>query len=188
MIEPTGLAAAVIDVTHPPASPDQLDAGPASATARLSADHQLETAFVQRIVDRVTAFVARPWFVIMLVPVMLAWIAGNYGARLAGWHALDAPPFNWLQTVVGIVALPIAALILSSQRRQDQLSSHREELALELAILNDQKTSKLIALLEELRRDTPIISDRIDAIAKAMSTPADTQVVIDAIKNPAPFD
>jgi hypothetical protein len=57
-----------------------------------------------------------------------------------------------------------------------------DQLILELAILNDQKTSKIIELLEEARRDNPAIVDRVDPEASAMSSPSDTHAVLDAIK------
>jgi uncharacterized membrane protein len=42
-------------------------------------------------------------------------------------------------------------------------------MTLELAMLGDQKTAKIIALLEELRRDHPEIVDRVDREAAEMS-------------------
>ena len=55
-------------------------------------------------------------------------------------------------------------------------------LNLELGILNEQKTAKVIALLEELRRDSPHVHDRVDELADVMGRPADPQSVIDAIE------
>ena len=160
----------------------------AETSTRLTAEHHQETALLQRMVDRVTAIVARPWFVTVLAPTMVLWLAINGAAALAGYHSIDMPPFNGLQTALAVMGVSISALILSTQRRQDQLSSHREQLLLELAVLNDQKLSKMIALLEELRRDTPTVADRIDRTAKAMSTPADPKIVLDAIKSSTPGD
>jgi uncharacterized membrane protein len=53
---------------------------------------------------------------------------------------------------------------------------------LELAILSEQKTAKVIQLLEESRRDNPLIRSRVDQEAEAMAQPADPQSVLDAIK------
>jgi len=74
-------------------------------------------------------------------------------------------------------------LILTTQRREDQLASHREQLTLELGILSEQKAAKIIELLEEMRRDDPTLRNRVDREAVAMSTPADPQAVLDAIKD-----
>ncbi len=77
----------------------------------------------------------------------------------------------------------MTALILTTRRRGDQFASHREQLTLELGILSEQKAAKIIQLLEELRRDNPLLENRIDEEAEALSTPADPQAVLDAIKN-----
>ncbi len=76
----------------------------------------------------------------------------------------------------------MTVMILSTQRREDELAGHREQLTLQLAILGDQKAAKIIELLEELRRDHPSIHDRVDHDANAMSKPADPEAVFDAIK------
>jgi uncharacterized membrane protein len=73
-------------------------------------------------------------------------------------------------------------LILVTQRREDQLAQHREHLILELVLLGEQKTAKVIELLEEFRRDNPLIRNRVDQEADNMAQPADLQRVLDAIK------
>jgi uncharacterized membrane protein len=73
-------------------------------------------------------------------------------------------------------------LILATQQREYQLAQLREQLTLELAILSEQKTAKVIQLLEESRRDNPLIRNRVDQEAEAMAQPADPQSVLDAIK------
>ncbi len=79
-------------------------------------------------------------------------------------------------------ALGIALLILATQRRDDQLGQHREQLTLQLAILSEQKLAKIIDLIEESRRDNPLLDNRIDRSASAMAMPVDPQSLGDAIK------
>jgi uncharacterized membrane protein len=92
------------------------------------------------------------------------------------------PPFGWLQTVLGSMAFFVALIILATQRRADHLAEHREQLTLELAILSEQKSAKIISLLEEMRRDNPLLKNRVDEEAAAMAVAADPQAVLDAIK------
>jgi uncharacterized membrane protein len=87
-----------------------------------------------------------------------------------------------MQGAIGLSALYMTTLILITQRREDELAGHREQLTLELGILSEQKSAKIIALLEELRRDAPELRNRVDPQATAMSTPADPQEVLNAIK------
>ena len=155
----------------------------ARATVQLRAEHKQETRPLQLAVDRLTAVIGRPDFVAALSAGIAVWIGWNLLAPRIGLTAPDPPPFVWLLAATSIGALFMAALILTTQRREDQLANHQAQLILELAILNDQKTSKIVELLEEIRRDTPAIFNRVDVQAEAMSTPADTQAVLVAIKD-----
>ena len=100
-----------------------------------------------------------------------------------GINPVDPPPFAWLQGAISTGALFVAVLILTTQRREDQLAGHRSQLILELLILNDRKIAKIIELIEEVRRDSPTIVDRVDGEAISMSTPSDTNAVLKAIKD-----
>ena len=64
-------------------------------------------------------------------------------------------------------------MIVTTQRRAGKLSERREQMTLELTLLTEQKTAKIIALIEEMRRDSPQLHNRIDQEARDMSAPAD---------------
>jgi len=168
--------------TPPPGPPTGPEAG--RTTAQLRAEHKHESSPSQHAVDRITAIVGLPGFAAALTISIAFWVSANVVARALGLWVLDPPPFVWLQGVVTTGALYAAILILITQRREEQLSSQREQLLLELAILNDQKSSKMIQLLEEFRHDNPMMGDRIDRDARVMSKPSDHRAVMDAIKEP----
>jgi uncharacterized membrane protein len=155
---------------------------------KMHAEHHGRATRLERVVDRATALVGRPAFFGFLTLCVASWIAGNLILQWREGFALDAPPFSWLQVTLTLVALYVAALILTTQRRADQLAGHREQMTLQLAILSEQKAAKIIALLEELRRDSPEVKDRIDVEAQAMATPANAQAVSEAIREPHPHE
>jgi uncharacterized membrane protein len=146
--------------------------------ARLRQAHRQEASGLQHAVDRATAVIGWPGFVVLLGLAMLGWVVVNLVRR----HPFDPPPFIGLATIMAGGALVVAALILTTQRREDKLADHRAQLVLELAIANDQKVAKIIELLEESRRDNPVMTNRIDNQADAMSTPSDATAVLEAIK------
>ena len=151
------------------------------AIAELHAQHHREASAIQRVVDRSVRLVARPRFVVILTLFTAGWVAINLALAPAG-RAFDAPPFAFLADLGELAALYITVLILITQRHENELTEHREQLTLELAILGEQKNAKIIQLIEELRRDSPTIKNRKDAEAEALSIPADPQAVLDAIK------
>jgi uncharacterized membrane protein len=86
-----------------------------------------------------------------------------------------------MSAAVSTIGLYLAAMILITQRHDDELATRREQLTLELAILSEQKSAKIIALLQEFRRNDPNQGDHRDKMAEALAQPADPQVVLDAI-------
>jgi uncharacterized membrane protein len=125
------------------------------AIARLDAEHHGNATAQQRAVSRITALIGRPLFLAVLAIVVAGWIGLNLLAAALGYRGFDPPPFQGLQGAMTLVSLFMVVFILGAQRHEDELSGHREMLTLELAILGEQKTAKVIQLLEELRRDSP---------------------------------
>lgn len=93
------------------------------------------------------------------------------GNELAGSKAVDAPPYPILRMLYSIVGVLLAILILAAQRRDDRLATRREQMALQVMLLAEQKVSKLIELVEELRRDLPNVQGRVDLDAIEMTAP-----------------
>jgi len=152
------------------------------AIARVHQAHEERATTLERLVDRLTALVARPAFIGATLAAVAIWIGANLLLRrLAGW-SFDSPAFPWLQGAGTLAAILITTLVLVSQRRKDELSELREQLILELAIMTEQKSAKLIALMEEMRRDNPMLADRVDTEAEDMSTAADPEIVLEAFK------
>ena len=152
------------------------------AVARFHSAHDAEAGGLQRAIERLTRRAGSPAFAALLSVLVVGWIALNLGLLAAGREPLDEPPFIWMQGAVALTALYMTIFILTTQRREDKLAGLRDQLTLELSILGEQKTAKIIGLLEELRRDAPNISDRSDEHAAELSTSADPNAVLDALK------
>jgi uncharacterized membrane protein len=149
--------------------------------ARLHAEHRADATQHQRVVHGITSLLGRPGFIAVLTLFVIGWMSLNGLAVGLGYRALDPPPFPWLAGAASLASLYLVVLILTTQGRDDRLTHRLDLLNLELAILSEQKTAKVIALLEELRRDSPLVHNRIDELADVMGRPADPQSVIDAI-------
>ena len=152
------------------------------AIANFHADHEQQATTVDRLIARLTALLGRPLFILVLTAAVALWVAGNLTMRRLGLRPVDPPPFPWLAGAMGLMAVYMTSLILSTQRRADQLAGYREQLTLQLAILGEQKNAKVIQLLQEMRRDNPMMRNLVDEQAQAMAQPADPQMVLEAIK------
>ena len=152
------------------------------AVARFHATHHADASLLQRMIEQITRRAGSPAFIVVLAATIISWITLNLLLMTLGRTPVDAPPFFWLQGAVTLTALFMTVIILTTQRREDKLAGLRDQLTLELSILSEQKSAKIIGLLEEMRRDSPHIADRADEHAEALSKPADPNVVVEALK------
>ena len=152
------------------------------AMAAMHEAHHAQASRLERSIDKMTATVARPSFLIYVAAAIVLWIAANSVFHAFGAKAADAWPFTFLSLLVSCTALFIAVLILASQSRADRLANLREQMTLEMVLLTTQKTSKLIDLMEELRRDSPDVKDRVDQEAIEMADMPDHETVLNAIQ------
>jgi uncharacterized membrane protein len=152
------------------------------AIALLHAEHHRKSTLAERWVDKATGSVGRPRFVILLGICAVVWAVTNTLLFEQGRVPPDPPPFAWLELVLTALGLIIAVMILTSQRRADRLANLREQMALEATLLTEQKTRKIIELLEELRRDSPEVPNRKDIEAEQMASKADPHEVLAVIE------
>jgi uncharacterized membrane protein len=140
--------------------------------------HHRSASRLQRGLDRVTAIVGSPPALVALAGALTLWI----GVTAVSTHSgIIDPSYAWLGLLSSCASVLVSVLILVTQRHEDQLAERRGQLIMELAILADKRTAKLIALLEELRRDQPDVNDRHDPQSQEMAMPTDVQTVLEAI-------
>jgi uncharacterized membrane protein len=136
----------------------------------------------QRRVERIGRFAARPSYIVGLLLLTGAWIVLNVGLPLVGRASFDPFPFPLLDGVLTLCALLTSTVVLIAQGRQAKLEQQHTHLDLQVTLLTEQKVSKLIRLLEELRHDLPNVRDRHDPQASVLQEAADTQQVLTAIE------
>lgn len=163
--------------THPPQTEESVQ-----TISDLHAQHYRKATPLQRFLDGALQKLSHPALLMLLVFATVGWISLNLALLWSGARPIDPPPFQWLQGAASIASVYIAALILTTQRREDESARHRDQLTLELAIMAERKSAKIIELLEEMRRDNPLVEDRIDHDAAAMAKPADPSAVLNAIE------
>jgi len=137
----------------------------------------------QRLLERFSAAIGRPWFLGSIVLFVAAWILFNVMAPRVGMSKFDPPPFSALQGIVSLAALLTTTIVLIGQNRLAHLERRREQLELQVNILTEQKTTKLVHLLEELRHDLPMVRDRHDPDAATFQVPTDATGILIALED-----
>jgi len=137
----------------------------------------------QRRLGSVGDIVGRPGYLLSLLSLILLWIVANgLGPRLGWASPIDPPPFAWLQGFLTLAGVVTTTVVLIAQNRHARLDSQRGHLGLQLNLLTEQKVTKLIHLLEELRHDLPRVEDRHDSEAVALQQHTDTAQVLSALE------
>jgi uncharacterized membrane protein len=132
----------------------------------------------QRHVETLTATLGRPAFLYGLLCLVGLWIGLNLFLPVLHRRPFDPPPFGWLQGLIGAMSLFLTTTVLITQNRLGKTAERRALLDLHVNLLAEQKAAKLIALVEELRRDLPQVLDRRDPQAEAMSVPMDAHAAV----------
>ena len=136
----------------------------------------------QRLLERVAGFMGRPSYLACVLLFVALWLLANALSERLGIQPPDPPPFFWLQGVVSLGALLTTTVVLITQNREAKLEEQRLHLELQVNLLTEQKTTKIIRLLEELRHDLPMIEDRHDPEAAALQKPIDADGVLAALE------
>jgi uncharacterized membrane protein len=137
-------------------------------------------------IERFTNRLGTPVMVYVVVGFAVIWTGANLMLASAGIKPFDPPPFAWLQGIVSLSSLLMTILILTTANRVAQIDTARAKLDLQINLLNERRTGKLIRMLDELRRDLPEAPTHNDPEVRQLSEPTNTQEVTRAIEERTP--
>jgi uncharacterized membrane protein len=135
---------------------------------------------MQLAIERISRFFGSPAYFAGAVAFMIMWIMVNTWGEHHGWPHIDKPPFFWLQGLVSANALLLTVAVLIRQNRMAMVAEHRAHLDLQINLLTEQKVTKALQILDEMRRDQTL--HRPDDEVTELSKPADTHALMHAIK------
>jgi uncharacterized membrane protein len=135
----------------------------------------------QHVVEWLTEHLGTPRVVLAILAFGGTWIASNLACRVAGLTPFDPYPFTALQGLFAFGALLMTLLILTTENRLAVSADQRGRLALQMGIVTEQKVAKIIALIEEQRRDDPNLKNRQDVEAEAMTEVANPSALSEAL-------
>jgi uncharacterized membrane protein len=146
-------------------------------------DHRREQeqrrAFQDRIAGLISRFAGSMAFVYLHLAILIVWVALNLGAirAIPPWD----PSFVILAMVASVEAIFLSTFVLINQNRMAELSERRAELDLQISLLNEHETTRLIemmsALTERLKVPTPA-DDELPQLAQNV----DPQAVMSQIE------
>ncbi len=152
-----------------------------SAVHEFYAREELKRSASQRHAENIGSFVGRPAFLVVILLFVVLWIGINLALHRWGRPMFDEPPFVGLHGILELAALLTTVVVLIKQYRISKLSEQRDHLDLKVTLLIEQKTAKLIDLMEELRRDLPNVKKRLDSGAAVLQQAMSPERVLAAL-------
>lgn len=161
-------------------TPDQINQNIETVLAFYTREEQ-KISRSQRVLEHLSGFIGEPFFLGSILLFVALWIVSNLFGHHVGVEVFDPAPFHLLAVIVALGALITSTVVLIKQNRLAKLEGHRAHLELQVNLLTEQKATKIINLIEELRRDLPMVKDRHDHEATAFQQPTDPQAVLAAL-------
>ena len=107
----------------------------------------------QKQLERFTEAIATPRALYGFLFFALGWIAANTVGPRVGLPQFDPPPFAVLELIGTLASLLLVLLVLLKQERQAKVDQERSRLVLQVTMLTDRRSAKLVQLFERLRED-----------------------------------
>jgi uncharacterized membrane protein len=133
---------------------------------------------VQRSVERLSDLLGRPLYLVAILGFVVLWTGMSWLAPHYFNLVLDAPPFPWLQGLMSLGGLVTSTVVLIKQNRMSKLEAQRAHLDLQVNLLTEQKVTKLLVLLEELRAELLQGKRREDPELVALQQPTDAGAML----------
>lgn len=153
----------------------------AEINAMLKAQSESNLTQLHRPIERLGGLLSHPAFILAVLALFIAWIVLNLDLKFVTSKPWDDPPFFWLQGLVGLLSLMATCTVIILQSRQAKLQEQRAQLQLQLVLMTEQRTAKIIGLLEELRLDLPNVHNRIDPEAETLKQSSKPEIILEAL-------
>lgn len=147
---------------HKPRTVDELVSRNVSTIKELEAATEKSKTPGNRVADLITRFCGSMRFVWVHVVWFGAWIAAN---SLLLEKPFDPFPFNFLTLIVSLEAIFLSTFILISENRQAKIDERRSHLDLQINLLAEQESTKMLHLLKIIAEKVGVDPDDDPTIA-----------------------
>ena len=141
----------------------------------------------ERAGDAIAAFAGSLSFVGLHLCLFVFWMSLNSLHAAAHWR-FDPYPFPMLDTILAIEAILLASFILMRQARMGRRSDEREHLMLQMLLLTEKETTKLLEVNAEIAARLGLQSVARDQDLAAMTQDTPIDEVAETIKESLPAE
>jgi uncharacterized membrane protein len=147
----------------PPVDPVQRNV---ETVARLEQAAEAQVSPLDRVSDAITRFIGSLPFLMLHLVGIAFWIGWN----LSPARPFDPLPFNLLGVMVSIEAIILSSFILITQNRMQRLADRRTHLELQINMLAEQESTKLLEMLTAIQEHLGIGAPDAEVAALQQAT------------------
>ena len=140
----------------------------------------------ERLSDVFTRFMGSMTFVVLHLIWLAVWFAWNLGAF--GLEPFDPFPFGILTLIVSTEGVILAIFVLISQNRMSRLANQRAHLNLQISLLSEQETTKILQRLKTIADHLDIRETERDEEIERLSQSTHLEVLAEELKRSLPED
>jgi uncharacterized membrane protein len=122
-----------------------------TAKGNIESIAQIEQAFVRqrsgvdRLGETISRYAGSPGFAVAHLCGVSGWMAINAG--MTSFEPFDPYPFSFLGVLVALEAVFLSTFVLMTQKRQARQAEHWAHLNLQIGLLSEQETTKMLQML-----------------------------------------
>lgn len=139
----------------------------------------------ERVSDAITRFMGSMTFVVLHLIAFALWFSINLGA-FPGVEPFDPFPFGILTLIVSSEGVVLAIFVLISQNRMSRLANQRAHLNLQISLLAEQETTKLLQRVQRIAEQLGVRETDQDKAAQHLSQETHLETLAQELKKSLP--
>ena len=148
-----------------------------AAIRDLEAEVRRQRTRLDRVTDAISAFIGTAWFLAAQMLLVGAWITVNtVGTRF------DPYPFEFLNFALAVEAIVLSTVVLMAQNRQGRIATEQAELHLQVGLLAEQETTKMLEMLRAIHARLGLDAAAKDPELRQMIQTTQVEVLADELK------
>ena len=158
------------------------------AVLEMQKRERLARSIQDRVADAITGFSGSMAFVYLHSIWFGVWILLNVGIlRIPYLTQFDPYPFGLLTLIVSLEAIFLSTFVLISQNRLAGVSEKRAELDLQIDLLAEQKTAKILQMLDRITEQLNVMDNQFqltrDPEASVLEVSPEPQEILQVINH-----
>ena len=117
----------------------------------LEEEEERRRSFIDRFPEMIGSFAGSVTFVVSQLAFVGLWTAANSGA-VPGVPVFDPFPHSLLSGLLSLEGVLLAAFVLIRQNRMSLITDRRSHLDLQISLLAEKETTKIIQMIERMSR------------------------------------